>query len=242
VRGGSQPARLVVVIHPECISGRLVSGTLHVRGTGRLYGRERNMTISRIFRMVSGIVFGLATSAGVSGQTAIIKGEAPRMSIQEVHVQRVNIVTSEPFDKVVARIDAQIGHPDMAEFRKSFAAARNEAEMEKVVTPATQPNGLMEFTRFDLGEVLRKENGTAKPRIVRIVAGNPLIMKEMVKHVGDAGSYAPITILIEERPDSVRISYDRMASYLAPYGNNDALKVARDLDAKVERILATAAK
>jgi hypothetical protein len=67
-------------------------------------------------------------------------------------------------------------------------------------------------------------------------------MKEMVKHVVDAGSYAPVTILIEERPDGVRISYDRMVSYLAPYGNSDALKVARELDAKVEGILTAAAK
>jgi hypothetical protein len=29
------------------------------------------------------------------------------MTIQEVHVQRVNIVTANPFDTVVARIDAQ---------------------------------------------------------------------------------------------------------------------------------------
>ena len=165
-----------------------------------------------------------------------------RLSIQEVHVQRVNLVTTEPFDTVVARIDAQIGHPDMTAFRKSLSAAQNEAEMEEVVNRVTQPNGIMEFTRFDHGEVLQKENGTAKPRILRIVAGNPLIMKEMVKHVVDAASYAPVTILIEERPDSVRISYDRMASYLAPYGNNDALKVARELDAKVEKILTAAAK
>jgi hypothetical protein len=40
----------------------------------------------------------------------------------------------------------------------------------------------------------------------------------------------------------VRISYDRMASYLAAYENSDALKVARDLDAKIERILTEAAK
>lgn len=164
------------------------------------------------------------------------------MSIQEVQVQRVSFVTTVPFDTVVARIDAAIGHPDMAAFRKSFSAALNEAEMKEVVDPVTQRNGLMGFTRFDLGEVLRKENGISKPRILRIVAGNPLIMKEMVKHVVDAGSYAPITILIEERPDSVRIAYDRMASYLAPYGNSDALKVARGLDAKVERILTAAAE
>jgi uncharacterized protein (DUF302 family) len=168
-------------------------------------------------------------------------GEAEHMNIREVQVQRVSVVSTQPFDAVVGRIDERIGHPDMAAFRRSLSAAQTEAEMEKVVDPVTQPNGIMEFTRFDLGEVFRKENGASTPKILRIVAGNPLIMKEMVKHVPDAGSYAPVTILIEERPDGVRIFYDRMASYLAPYGNSDALKVARDLDAKIEGILAEAA-
>ena len=163
------------------------------------------------------------------------------MSTREVQVQRVTLVSNQPFDTVLAKIDAQIGHPDMAEFLKALSAAQNGAEMERVVNRVTGPNGIMEFTRFDLGEVLRKESGGSKPRIVRIVAGNPLIMKEMVKHVPDAGSYAPITILVHERPDDISISYDRMASYLAPYGNSDALTVARDLDAKIEKILATAA-
>ena len=58
----------------------------------------------------------------------------------------------------------------------------------------------------------------------------------------DAGSYAPVTILIDERPDGTHISYDRMASFLESYGNEEALKVARDLDAKVEKLLVTAAK
>ncbi len=34
--------------------------------------------------------------------------------------------------------------------------------------------------------------------------------------------------------------YDRMASYLAPYGNSEALKVARSLDLKVETLLIAA--
>src|SRR5271163_158860 len=101
------------------------------------------MGILRVFQMVSGIALGLATCIGVSGQTAATtKGEATHMSIQQVHVQRVNIVTTEPFDTVVARIDAQIGHPDMTAFRKSLSAAQNEAEMEKVVNAVTQPNGV----------------------------------------------------------------------------------------------------
>ena len=67
--------------------------------------------------------------------------------------------------------------------------------------------------------------------------GNPLIMKEMVKHVPDAGSYAPVTILVDERPDGVHVAYDTMAGLLAPYGNPDALAVARDLDSKIESLL-----
>jgi uncharacterized protein (DUF302 family) len=75
---------------------------------------------------------------------------------------------------------------------------------------------------------------------VRLVIGNPLIMKQMVEHVPDAGSYAPVTILVDERPDGVHLSYDTMVGYLAPYGNAAAKKVAQELDAKVEALLAAA--
>jgi hypothetical protein len=33
------------------------------------------------------------------------------------------------------------------------------------------------------------------------VVGNPLIMKQMVEHLPDAGCYAQVTILINERTD-----------------------------------------
>jgi hypothetical protein len=62
-------------------------------------------------------------------------------------------------------------------------------------------------------------------------------MKEMAKHVPDAGSYAPVTVLVDERPDGVHLSYDKMTSLLAPYGNPEALAVARVLDAKIENLM-----
>jgi uncharacterized protein (DUF302 family) len=99
----------------------------------------------------------------------------------------------------------------------------------------------MDFARFDIGEVLRKESGADSPRILRLVIGNPLIMKQMAVHVPDAASYAPVTVLIDERADGVHVSYDRMAGYLAPYGNAEALKVAQELDAKIEALLSAAA-
>ncbi len=75
---------------------------------------------------------------------------------------------------------------------------------------------------------------------MRIIAGNPLIMKQMAEHVPDAGSYAPVTILVYERKDGVHVSYDTMASYLADYGSEKALQVGKDLDAKVIRLLTEA--
>jgi len=40
--------------------------------------------------------------------------------------------------------------------------------------------------------ILRKGTDRHGSRMIRLVVGNPLIMKEMAKHVPDAGSYAPV--------------------------------------------------
>ena len=126
-------------------------------------------------------------------------------------------------------------------FTHEVAAARNVTELEAAVHRAIAGTDFMEFARFNLGEILRKTHGPGIPRILRLVIGNPLVMRLMAVHVHDAASYAPVTILIDERPDGVHLSYDRMASYIADYGSDEAVVVARDLDAKVEALLATAA-
>jgi hypothetical protein len=59
----------------------------------------------------------------------------------------------------------------------------------------------------------------------------------MARLVPDAASYAPVTVLIDQRADGVHLTYDEMAGYLAPYGNAEALEIARDLDAKVKGVL-----
>jgi uncharacterized protein (DUF302 family) len=161
--------------------------------------------------------------------------------IKKIEIERFSVTSSKPFDQVVAAVNAAIGHPDMAEFARSTHQARSFAELKTSVEKGLSKAGLMLFMQLDHGAVLRKETGRDTPRIIRFIIGNPLIMKEMAKHVPDAGSYAPVTVLVDERADGVHLSYDRMASLLAPYGNRDALQVAEDLDNKVETILREAA-
>ena len=66
-------------------------------------------------------------------------------------------------------------------------------------------------------------------------------MMAMARHIHDAGSYAPVTLLVDERDGAVRLSYDTMASFLGSYGEPVALRVARELDAKVEALMTSAA-
>jgi uncharacterized protein (DUF302 family) len=161
--------------------------------------------------------------------------------MRKIEMERFSMTTSKRFDEVITSVNAAIGHPDMAEFGTSTHEARSFAELKSAVEKGLGKTGLMLFMQLDHGAIVRKETGRDTPRIIRFVIGNPLIMKEMAKHVPDAGSYAPVTVLVDERADGVHLSYDRMASLLAAYGNHVALQVAKDLDNKVETLLREAA-
>jgi len=73
-------------------------------------------------------------------------------------------------------------------FHNALAAATSVADLEELAQSAIGSSDLMEFVRFDPGEVLRKERGGQRPKMLRLIVGNPIIMKEMAKTVPDAAS------------------------------------------------------
>lgn len=159
---------------------------------------------------------------------------------RRIEVERRVIISSRPFDHVLARLEAAIGRPDLRAFARAVGAAASPAELQRVVHEAVGASGLMEMARFDLGQILRKETDTDS-KILRLVVGNPLVIKALVEHVRDAASYVPMSILVDRRPDGVYLSYDTMASVVSPYGDAEATAVAEALDAKVAALLAAAA-
>jgi hypothetical protein len=92
----------------------------------------------------------------------------------DISVRRFSMVSHRPFDEVVRRLTATVGRPDMGAFHDAVASATTLAELEGVVRKAVGSSDLMEFARFDSGEVLRKELGSHGPKMLRLVAGNPL--------------------------------------------------------------------
>jgi hypothetical protein len=163
------------------------------------------------------------------------------MATQIFTGQRLTLTTSRSFADVVASLEAAVGHPNLPEFFRKVREARTPDDLDRVVQADLGPSGLMELGRFDFTLVLRNDRHPSHRKALRLILGNPLVMREMVRSVPDAGSYAPVTVLVDERDGAVQISYDRMASLLAPFGDAYALGVAQDLDVKVERLLYAAA-
>lgn len=159
------------------------------------------------------------------------------MTIEKIEVERFSLTSSTSFDIVVAAFKSAVGQPDIVDFFGASRATNSLPELERIVNDAIGRTGLMLFAEFDLGAVLRHEADFTMFKSMRFVVGNPLIMKEMVRHVPDAGSYAPVTILIDERSDGVHLSYNKMESYLLPYGSSEALAIARNLDTKITTLL-----
>src|SRR5271156_1499023 len=99
----------------------------------------------------------------------------------------------------------------------------------------------MQFVQLDLDAAFTHDpqaKGHAGRRLLRLIAGNPVTMGEMTRHVPDAGSYAPVTILVQELPGGgTRLAYDSVASAIAIYEAPAATQVAENLDTEVLALL-----
>ena len=162
------------------------------------------------------------------------------MCITQVTIERVSLASNKPFESVLAAIRGGIGHPDMNKLWEQIWSAGSFQTVEAIVTAVLGPTGLMQFGEFNDGEFIRKDRGAGTPQAMRLLIGNPLIMKQMTELVPDAAAYAPVTVLIDEREGKIQVSYDRMASLLSVYTNPAATKIAQSLDDKIETLIGNA--
>jgi hypothetical protein len=159
-----------------------------------------------------------------------------------VELHRFSVTTDRPFDDVVAAVYAGLGRvPDFRETARSWHTASSRDDFDAMLERLTGSSGLLEFMSLDLGAVLAIRDPDRSRRELRIIAGNPVTMSKMTATVPDAGSYAPVTILVAERPEGVTLSYDRVASAIAPYAGEEASAVAGKLDEAVLTLLRNAA-
>lgn len=161
--------------------------------------------------------------------------------VLDVLMRRHVFDTGRPFSAVLDGIFGGISRPDIEALFGKLAVSTSYEQFSSLVQEAQGSAGLMRFLQLDLDQALtidpQAPDWTGR-RLVRLIAGNPVTMGQMTRHVADAGSYAPVTILIQERPDGgTRVAYDSVVSALAPYHDAAASQVAEQLDTEVLDLL-----
>jgi uncharacterized protein DUF302 len=161
--------------------------------------------------------------------------------VLDVVVRRHVFDTGRAFASVLDGVFSGISQPDIAQLFGKLAASSTYQQFSSLVEQTQGSAGLMRFLQLDLDHALSidpQARQWTRRRLVRLIAGNPVTMGQLTRHVPDAGSYAPVTILIEEtREGGTRVAYDAVASAIAPYDNAAASQVARRLDAEVLGLL-----
>ena len=87
------------------------------------------------------------------------------MTVKKVQIDRFSVISSKPFEVIVAALEAAVGHPDMVEFAEAIQCALTFAELKNAIHRSLGRTGLMMFMKFDLGAILRKENGLNTPKV-----------------------------------------------------------------------------
>jgi len=160
--------------------------------------------------------------------------------VHKVLVHRHVFDSERPFSPVLDGIFGGISQPDIALLFSKLAASTSYEQFTSLVRQAQGSVGLMSFLQLDLDHALTIDPHANRGgrRLVRLIAGNPVTMGQMTRHVADAGSYAPVTILIQEMPGGrTRVAYDTVASAIAPYHDGAASEVAERLDTEVLELL-----
>ena len=160
--------------------------------------------------------------------------------VVDVLVRRHVFDTDRPFADILDGVFGGISQPDIELLFSKLAASTSYQEFSSLVAQAQGSAGLMRFLQLDLDHALTLDPQASQGgrRLVRLIAGNPVTMGQMTRHVADAGSYAPVTILIQEMAGGgTRVAYDTVASAIAPYHDAAASQVAERLDTEVLGLL-----
>jgi len=161
--------------------------------------------------------------------------------VLDVVVRRHVFDSDRPFQAVLDGIFGGISQPDIGLLFSKLEASTSYEEFSSLVAQAQGSAGLMRFLQLDLDHALTLDpqaHDWAGRHLVRLIAGNPVTMGQMTRHLPAAGSYAPVTILIQELPGGgTQVAYDTVASAIAPYADAAASQVAQQLDTEVLRLL-----
>lgn len=149
---------------------------------------------------------------------------------------RVRYDSTRAFDDVVATLLDDVGHQPVPinELSTNFDTWES---YEREVQSHVGPHGFMLFATVDHGSWISKAGIDQK--VLRVVIGNPLIAITMIRHDVTAGLFAPVELLVtEEAAGGSAVTYVVPSSLMVVEPNPPLLAAARELDAKLDALVA----
>ncbi|MGE0220131.1 DUF302 domain-containing protein [Mycolicibacterium sp.] len=149
---------------------------------------------------------------------------------------RVRYDSDKPFDEVVAALLADVGdEPGLSDV--TAKAPSDWAEYQQRVQSRIGPSEFMLFSLIDHSTWLPKAGIDRK--VLRVIIGNPVIALTMLRHDVTAGLFAPVELLVVDRPgDRSAVTYVQPSSLMVVEPNPDLLAAARELDGKLAALVA----
>jgi len=166
---------------------------------------------------------------------------APTRAVTVSSTTHVNFKSSKSFDAVTAAIEKQLGKFDAQVFGAAITNMANPADVEAKIHAMEGSSGFMLFDVRDHGQLLSLKGRKAFARQYEI--GNPLFAVEMTKEDLRAGEYAPLRICVYVGEDQMtHVDYDLPSTVFGRFKSAQIDKVARDLDRKMDALIANALK
>jgi hypothetical protein len=157
-------------------------------------------------------------------------------SVEKVTIEHITIQSSNGFATVRAALEALVPRLDdgFLTLLRFGLIDRARQELEAAAT-------LSIFGHRDHGALLAIAG--LKRRAIQYDIGNPLTASLMTRHMVSTALYAPIRVLLLERPEGeVAFEYDRPVSTFGQFGDERVDLVARKLDETLADVLQKAAR
>jgi len=123
-------------------------------------------------------------------------------------IERREAVVHRPFEDVVAHIELHTAQPDLVHLRQVLVDAATGDDIDRALTTALDGRALMILSRLDLDLVLVGP----RQRMIRLVLGDPRLLRALAQHMPLAAAAAPTTLLVFEGVDGVHLVFDTVAS------------------------------
>jgi len=173
----------------------------------------------------------------MSGTTNFTGGRREDRTFKGVRVVR-NV--SAKMDDVVAKFRERMGQLEIAAVIDMAQKAGSVDEFESEARKFIPESGFVIFEEIDHGAWLQRYGLGLKN--LRWLFGNPVIAVTMIRHDATAGLFVPIELLFTENAagEGCTITYVKPSSLIAIDDNLPLLAAAKQLDEKLDALMASA--